>query len=302
MRKAKILLFMLVFLSLFITSFTGYGLSILDGKLNEEIHVVSGAKPVSAEGSTSLIVKWLKNGKEKTYVALVRFPVVPGEKYTLLTRYPIDGKGRGYILTGSDPEKSKGGWVSFQVPDASKVSYYKCKMIAKRSNISISKDSNSFLYVIYTTRFPSLPITFKLIYPPVPDSVVEKSHPYPGCNPQADFYWGDVWERPLLLKRDPHLFSTSTVKYTGKWKEATHPQSTIEIKRMGSTYFISLHGVSSTFTGTGVKYNKNIVGTLVSKDGKEAGHIRISSDPSGEMILEFFTLNCTFKWKKAYIK
>lgn len=302
--KKVVLIFVLIFSFAIVFSAGGYALTIVGGDLNKVINLpTSNVVGVPKNTPRTELFDYLKKNYSDEYLSIVKFPVLPGEKYTLYIKYPIDGIDRSYSFTGSSPTKSKGGSTSFQVPEKSMIDYYKCNALTLRINITISPESNSPLYVIYTTRSPNIPATLILKHPADPDTVVEKPAPYPGCNSKAKFSWGSVWKNPILLVKDPNISEGEEVKdgmkFTGTWIQKNNLDGKLSIKKLGNTYFVSLMDGQFTIRGTGLLYKNTLIGTFVSQRDSVAGNLKISLE-GGELVFYAFSLNCELRWKKVY--
>ncbi len=196
------LIFLLLVVFVFAFSLSAFSRPVSVRKLNKEVFVKTQAKEIVLSGyQDSALKEYLKRSTYK-YIAVVKFSVTPGASYTFYAKYPMDGVGRGYTFTGENPLRSRGGSTSFQVPDSSREKVYNCKYLTRRDNIKISEDSNSDLVIIYTSSKPDIPIIMLLKSPQDPDKVVDGRAPYPGCNPDMQFFWGFIWKNSLLLYKD----------------------------------------------------------------------------------------------------
>ena len=294
----KILKAVLIFSFIMVFTSVGYGLSISEIGMNTPITLsTSSVVTMNEKLPDTIFYSWVKNSFSKSYIAILKFPTVPGEKYTLYIKYPIDGEGRMFTFTGSDPSKSKGVGTSFQGVDKERISYYKCNMLTHRFNIAISSKSNSPLYIVYATSKPKIMATFLLKHPKEPDALVEKRSPYPGCAPNVKQFWGSVWKDPLLLVMAKDMpENQKDTKFTGTWKESAS-SSLLKIKKLGDTYYIS----SPYIKGVGLLYNGNLIGTFVFKDNSSVGNFKISLTENG-LVFYAFSSNCIKKWKKVYKK
>ncbi len=299
MRKNIVIL---VFVFVLMFSISGYALSITQGDINRLISISTSNTTVLSETTPKILLyNWLKKTYPKYYVNIVRFPVLPGERYTLYLKQPIDGIGRLYTLTGADPFKSSSTGVSFQGVDKSKGGYYKCDALTHRINLTISSRSDSSLYVVYATSKPGIPTALFLKHPADPDALLEKVAPYPGCNPQIKQYWGAVWKDPLLLVRDPEMKEPEGNKFAGNWVEKENPGSRLQIKKIEAGFYISLTDGKLLLKGVALPYGSELIGTYVLQTEEGAGSLRIFLDGQ-DLRFCLFTLDCRSKWRKIYIR
>ena len=293
---------MWVFIFVLVFSVSGYALTITQGDINRLISVsTSNTTALSETKPKILLYNWLKRAYPKYYVNIVRFPVLPGEKYTLYLKQPIDGIDRLYTLTGADPFKSSSEGVSFQGVDKSKKGYYKCDTLTHKINITISSKSDSSLYVVYATSKPGISTTLFLKHPADPDALLEKASPYPGCNPQIKQYWGAVWKNPLLLVRDPEMKEPEGNKFAGNWIERENPGSKLQIRKTEAGFYISLTDGKLLLKGVALPYGSELIGTYVLQTEDGAGSLRILTSEEN-LTLCLFTLDCRPKWRKIYIR
>ena len=131
--------------------------------------------------------------EQAAYVGIVRFPVQPGAKYTLLEIYPAEPTHRmlltGYYPLSQDkrPIKGRDGSRTGQsVKLASKTGRW-----GYRSNFSIDPKSNGHvIYYVYFSETPSVAFQVQLLSKQVPDAEVSNNNEssYSGAK---GYFWGD---------------------------------------------------------------------------------------------------------------
>ncbi len=162
------------------------GARIINGELN---------KPIPANLSMRVSTSGEFKGR---YLAVLRFPVAPGQTYTLDINYPVDNAPRSIAIRGYNPlvEKDlpfdkRGGYYSnftagFGWPCPPPPNCWK----TEEFNIKVSPGgSGRFLYVIIASKMPGLQNTVVLKYPPLPDSVVKSKRIPPLCPPLDGRYY-----------------------------------------------------------------------------------------------------------------
>ena len=257
--------FFLISLFVIILSIFGYELNaqgaILEGAVNKLIEAdLPFTKP-------NLIKKW------DSYYVIVKFPVTPGQKYTLDVNYPSKkDKGRALIIYGADPliiGKENGpasGKYGYFIETFSSGFMWPCNpppgcWLTRRYNIYISpKSSGRLLYVIIKSETPGLKNSILLRYPALSDSIVRSKAVYPLCPPRGKYYCGKygikfdfgtiikdflLWGSPTQPTKKQIYSSThsqTVINVEGKWEyDVRGEKRFLDLKQSGNNVYGFLH-------------------------------------------------------------
>lgn len=227
--------------SLFVPLFL-WGLHLLAGQ-SQALEVVDAARDTLVSVSTSATAvpaseapRLIPTITNSPYVAVVRFPVQAGAKYTLLNVYPANDEDdlklriTGYYPLSADTQKEQG--ASGSLSGGRSKSGTDTGQYGHRYNFSISPTSQGkYLYVVYFSKAPRESFQLQLSSNPLPDQEVlqNKNSPY---TKRVGPTWGDTmgefWSVKLADEPPPKTTLGGGRKDDGKPDPGNdHPPGTL---------------------------------------------------------------------------
>ncbi len=281
-----------------VSSFFCFILGMFYYVLNVQGAIIEGVPNKLIEANLPFTMPHLIENLDGYYV-IIKFPVTPGQKYTLDINYPPQkNTGRDIIIYGLDPSTMSKG----NRPISAKYGKFfttfnsgfmwpcdpppRC-WLTKRYNIYISHNSSGkFLYVVIKSKTPGLKNTVLLNYPGMSDSMVQSRIEYPLCPPRnkyycgkygTKFFWGTIIKNflllnsPILSTKEEQKYSplqSETLKYVeGKWEFDAHGEKRIlDIKQSGNIVYGYLFYPEGTAIVNGEIKGKKVVLTVTYND------------------------------------
>jgi len=188
---------------------------VIEGKVNTWLDITT---PIAKINSTNVpknkfgkrILDWWKG--MSPYVSFVKVSVTPGQSYTIYFRYPQDGIGRNYFVGGAVPspysKKAKEYGSLTTVRNQNEPMAKACPEETMAWNITISPNSDSWLYIAYGTSKPGTPCKFMIRWPKESDEEILRKHRNYG---RGSCYVSTVVKWPLVLVADKEELSSSRV-------------------------------------------------------------------------------------------
>ncbi|MEZ6056388.1 MAG: cohesin domain-containing protein [Planctomycetaceae bacterium] len=203
-------------------------IDVVDAPLNRMVDVAtSTTAPRPGEFSR---LKGTLDGK--TYLAVVRFPVQPSGKYTLLNVFPaVEDSWRilvtGYYPLSTDTRREEGAAGSVSGQRGAR--FTDTGIDARRMNLSISpKSEGKFLYVAYFSSAPAEKFQIQLSTPQTPDKEVDGISAVNPYTKRQNVGWGSLlgefWS--VNLKDEPAPKGTTTGPNTTGTTTGTTPGGT----------------------------------------------------------------------------
>ncbi len=197
MKTFNKLLFLIVlcFVSLFWFNPVGATSSIINGEINKLIRANLPASPSKTEK--------FKN----RYVVILRFLVIPGQKYTLDINYPVDKADRSIQIYGYNPlleknlpyNKKGGKYINFTSRSPSPCPPPPNCWLTEEHNIEISPDSSGqYLYIAIVSKKASLQNSVILRFPALPDKLITMPKIPPLCPPLDGRYYCGKYNSKIL--------------------------------------------------------------------------------------------------------
>lgn len=182
-----------------------------DLPLNQQVTLQTSSERLTAAAAPKKLWSRWGKGYPEVYVAIYRFTVTPGQKYTLYGHFRPDGIYRNFYVVGDNPltdvDYSYGkssGYTTMFVALGQQPGKENCAAVTRRYNLTIAPDSeHSYLYLLVTSKTPREALAVTLKTPADADESVSRDTSDPACAARKGSTWGTLWPQPFLLKLDP---------------------------------------------------------------------------------------------------
>lgn len=216
-------IFFLVF-SLFVCPVPGFGIEINPAQLNTWYDIRTPDTPVNWSTMPKMFQTIVR--KVEPYVAIYRFQLGKGKKYTFQSEYPADHFQGQACLRGVNPLAAS-KYYSAPSGTAGLILCHnrsfpggniKGHVFGRKSNFTTSvKSQHNSDYLVITSKNPNTPFRFRMIEPAEKDDFIRKKGGYRIRPGQDTFYsWSNVHTKELWMgyaqgeKKDPQVDKKKT--------------------------------------------------------------------------------------------